>query len=96
MITSLSWLKNHLSTNANLNQIADRLTDIGLEVENIEDKENDYKDFTIAKVIKAEKHPNADRLKVCKVETSKGNVQVVCGAPNAKSGMFGVFAPSDG
>ena len=92
---TLSWLKEHLETKAKIDVITDTLTNIGLEVENIEDKENDYKDFTIAKVISADKHPNADRLKVCKVETSKGNVQVVCGAPNAKSGMFGVFAPSD-
>ncbi len=92
---TLSWLKEHLETKAKIDVITDTLTNIGLEVENIEDKENDYKHFTIAKVINADKHPNADRLKVCKVETSKGNVQVVCGAPNAKSGMFGVFAPSD-
>ncbi|MDC0192358.1 phenylalanine--tRNA ligase subunit beta [Alphaproteobacteria bacterium] len=92
---TLSWLKEHLETKAEIDIIIDTLTNIGLEVENIEDKENDYKHFTIAKVISADKHPNADRLKVCKVETSKGNVQVVCGAPNAKSGMFGVFAPSE-
>ena len=92
---TLSWLKEHLETKAKIDVITDTLTNIGLEVENIEDKENDYKDFTIAKVISADKHPNADRLKVCKVETSKGKVQVVCGAPNAKSGMFGIFALID-
>ena len=79
---TLSWLKEHLETKAEIDIIIDTLTNIGLEVENIEDKENDYKHFTIAKVISADKHPNADRLKVCIVEASKGYVQVVCGAPN--------------
>ena len=92
---TLSWLKDHLKTNAELDKILNTLTNIGLEVEKIENRAEDYKNFTIAKVISAEKHPNADRLKVCSVETSLGNFQVVCGAPNAKSGMMGIFAPVD-
>ena len=92
---TLSWLKEHLETKANINQIAETLTNIGLEVEGIQNKEQDYKNFSIAKVLSAEKHPNADRLKVCSVQTVNGDFQVVCGAPNAKAGMMGVFAPVD-
>ena len=92
---TLSWLKDHLETKSKLPIISDTLTNIGLEVEYIDNKIDDYKDFTVAEVISAEKHPDADRLKVCQVKTIKGNFQVVCGAPNAKSGMMGVFAPSD-
>ena len=92
---TLSWLKEHLETKENLNTISETLTNIGLEVEEIQNKEEDYKKFSIAKVLSAEKHPNADRLKVCSVETANGNFQVVCGAPNAKAGMMGVFAPVD-
>ena len=85
---TLSWLKEHLETKANINQIAETLTNIGLEVEGIQNKEQDYKNFSIAKVLSAEKHPNADRLKVCSVQTVNGDFQVVCGAPNAKAGMM--------
>ena len=92
---TLSWLKEHLETKANLTQLSETLTNIGLEVEEIQNKEEDYKNFSVAKVLSAEKHPNADRLKVCSVETVNGKFQVVCGAPNAKSGMMGVFAPVD-
>ena len=92
---TLSWLKNHLDTNCELSQISDTLTNIGLEVENIENKAKEFKDFTVAKILNTEKHPDADRLKVCKVETINGNFQVVCGAPNAKTGMMGIFAPVD-
>ena len=94
MITSLSWLKNHLFTKANLNQVADRLTEIGLEVENIKSSNNNLDNFIICKIIKAEKHPNADKLKLCDVDIGSGNlVKVVCGAQNAKDGLFGVYAP---
>ncbi len=82
---TLSWLKDHLNTSAKLSVISDTLTNIGLEVESIENQEEELKNFTVAKVLKAEKHPDADRLKVCKVETVQGNFQAVCGAPNAKS-----------
>ena len=92
---TLSWLKDHLNTNAELSVISDTLTNIGLEVEHIENKADEFKNFTVAKVLSAEKHPDADRLKVCRVETVQGNFQVVCGAPNAKVGLMGVFAPTN-
>ena len=92
---TLSWLKDHIETNSSLSIISDTLTNIGLEVEHIENKAEEFKNFTVAKVISSEKHPDADRLKVCIVETINGNFQVVCGAPNAKPGMMGVFAPTD-
>ncbi|CAN7592741.1 phenylalanine--tRNA ligase subunit beta [Neorhizobium sp. LjRoot104] len=89
---TLSWLKDHLETDATLNEICERLTAIGLEVEDVDDKAA-YKPFVIAKVISAEKHPSADRLKVLMVDAGDGKpVQVVCGAPNARAGMVGAFA----
>ena len=90
---TLSWLKNHLDTNASLEQICDKLTSIGLEVENVEDPSKKYEAFKVAYVESAIQHPNADRLRVCMVKTEKGVLQVVCGAPNARAGMKGVFAP---
>lgn len=92
---TLSWLKDHLETDEPLEKLADKLTMIGLEVENIEDKAKALKPFTIAKVISAEQHPNADRLRVCMVDTGDGGapVQVVCGAPNARAGLVSVFSP---
>ena len=92
---TLSWLKDHLDTSAELSVISDTLTNIGLEVENIENKAEEFKNFTVAKILSADKHPDADRLKVCNVQTSSGNFQVVCGANNAKEGLIGVFAPVD-
>ena len=92
---TLDWLKDHLDTSADLNTITDTLTNIGLEIENVEDKSNDFKDFSVAKVVKAEKHPDADKLKVCQVKTNNGDFQVVCGAPNAREGMLGIFAPEN-
>ncbi|HEY6859990.1 MAG TPA: phenylalanine--tRNA ligase subunit beta [Pseudolabrys sp.] len=91
---TLSWLKEHLDTDASLSEIVDKLTMIGLEVENVEDKASLLKPFVIAAVISAEKHPNADRLRVCMVDIGDGKaIQVVCGAPNARAGMKGVFSP---
>jgi phenylalanyl-tRNA synthetase beta chain len=90
---TLSWLKEHLDTEASLAAIADKLTMIGLEVERIEDAGRALAPFVIARVISAEQHPNADRLRLCMVDTGSGDpVQVVCGAPNARTGMKGVFA----
>jgi phenylalanyl-tRNA synthetase beta chain len=91
---TLSWLKEHLDTDEPLEKLADKLTMIGLEVENIEDKAKALKPFSIARVISAEQHPNADRLRVCMVETGDGGapVQVVCGAPNARAGLVSVFS----
>ena len=90
---TLPWLMEHLDTDASLSAIVDKLTMIGLEVENVEDKANLLKPFVIASVISAEKHPNADRLRVCMVDIGDGKpIQVVCGAPNARAGMKGVFS----
>ena len=90
---TLSWLKEHLETDATLQEIADKLTMVGLEVERIDDKASSLAPFTVARVISAEKHPDADRLRVCMVDPGDGKpVQVVCGAPNARAGMIGVFA----
>ena len=92
---TLSWLLEHLETKANIETIESTLTNIGLEVESIKDRTDELKYFKVAKVLSAEKHPNADRLKVCKVKSQNGIFQVVCGAPNAKTGMLGVFAPEN-
>src|SRR6266849_8114013 len=91
---TLAWLREHLDTEASLDEIVDRLTMIGLEVERVEDKAKELGAFIVTRVISAERHPNADRLRVCMVDTGAGPpVQVVCGAPNARAGMKGVFAP---
>ena len=91
---TLSWLKDHLDTEASLDVIAETLTRIGLEVEGVEDKASALKPYVIAKVLGAEPHPNADRLRVCSVDAGDGQpLQVVCGAPNARAGMLSVFAP---
>ena len=91
---TLGWLKEHLDTDAPLAAIIDKLTMIGLEVECVADRGKALAPFSIARVISAEQHPNADRLRVCMVDTGAGEpVQVVCGAPNARSGMKGVFVP---
>src|ERR1700730_9154782 len=91
---TLSWLKDHLDTSEPLDAITHKLTMIGLEVENVENKAKALAPFTIARVISAEQHPNADRLRVCMVDTGSGDpVQVVCGAPNARADMKGVFSP---
>jgi phenylalanyl-tRNA synthetase beta chain len=94
MKLTLSWLKDHLDTTASLAEIVEKLTAIGLEVEGVDDPAAKLKGFTVAYVISAEKHPNADKLKVCMVDTGAGEpVQVVCGAPNARTGMKSVFSP---
>ncbi len=90
---TLSWLKDHLDTSASLAEIVDTLTRVGLEVESVEDPSRKYDGFVVASVIEAKQHPNADRLKVCIVDAGQGQVQVVCGAPNARTGMKGVFSP---
>ena len=91
---TLSWLKDHLDTTEPVEAIAEALTRVGLEVEGIEDKAKALAAFTVAYVIDAKQHPNADRLRVCLVDTGAGEpVQVVCGAPNARTGMKSVFSP---
>ncbi|MER8913060.1 phenylalanine--tRNA ligase subunit beta [Mesorhizobium sp. M0761] len=93
MKLTLSWLKDHLDTDATLDEIVERLTSIGLEVEHVDDKAG-LKPFVIAKVLTAVQHPDADRLRVLTVDTGNGAapVQVVCGAPNARAGLIGAFA----
>jgi phenylalanyl-tRNA synthetase beta chain len=93
MKITLSWLKDHLETDADATAIAGKLTSTGLEVETVEDAGARLKDFTVAYVVSAEKHPNADKLKLCMVDAGTGvPIQVVCGAPNAHTGMKAVFA----
>ena len=90
---TLSWLKDHLDTEASLGEIADALTRVGLEVEGIEDPAERFRGFTVARILEASQHPNADRLRVCSVDTGAGSpVQVVCGAPNARAGLVTVFS----
>ncbi len=90
---TLSWLKDYLETDASADEVAEALTHIGLEVEDIHNPAETLKPFVIADVVEAKPHPNADRLRVCLVDPGTGTpVQVVCGAPNARTGMKGVFA----
>jgi phenylalanyl-tRNA synthetase beta chain len=94
---TLSWLKEHLDTDASLDEIVTKLTMIGLEVESVEDKGKLLAPYVIARVTEAKQHPNADRLRVCMVDIGPSGdgkpIQVVCGAPNARTGMTGVFVP---
>ena len=93
MKITTNWLKDHLDTKLNENQIIDQLTRIGLEVENVENLPSDLDSFLIVKILKTEKHPDADRLKVCDVDIgAKDSVKVVCGAPNAKEGLITIYA----
>lgn len=91
---TLSWLKEHLDTDATLVQVRDTLTMLGLEVEGLTNPAESLKGFVVGYVVEAVQHPNADRLRVCKVDTGGTVVQVVCGAPNARTGMKGIFAPT--
>ena len=90
---TLSWLKTHLETDAPVDAIAAKLTAIGLEVEEVRQPGDDFAPFTVAHVVEAKQHPNADKLRLCVVDTGTEQVEVVCGAPNARTGMKGVFAP---
>ena len=97
MKTTLSWLKEHLDTDATIGEIAERLIMLGHDVESVEDRAASLDGFVVARVLKAEPHPNADRLRVCLVDAGGGpdaEVQIVCGAPNARAGMKGVFGPA--
>ena len=94
MIITISWLKKHLQTKANESEIIDKLTNIGLEVEGVKQNLGELGEFKIAKILKAEKHPNADKLKVCDVSIGgKEIIKVVCGAPNARDGLITIYAP---
>ena len=94
MIITYPWLKEHLNTKANEAKIIDQLTSIGLEVESVKESKSELGEFKIAKILKAEKHPNADKLKVCDITLDgKKVIKVVCGAPNAREGLLTVYAP---
>ena len=89
---SLSWLKSHLDTDADAATVAEKLTAIGLEVEEVSNPAEALTPFKVARVLTAERHPQADKLQVLSVDTGSGEpLQVVCGAPNARAGMLGVF-----
>ena len=90
---TIDWLKEHLDTKLQDNALIEKLTDIGLEVESFENLNSDLDNFKVAKIINAEQHPNADRLRVCEVDIGQeNNVKVVCGAPNAKKDLLTVYA----
>jgi phenylalanyl-tRNA synthetase beta chain len=94
MKITTNWLKEHLETKLSENQIIDKLTDVGLEVENVDSQSGELDSFIVAKILKAEKHPDADRLRVCDVDIGLENsVKVVCGAPNAQEGLLTIYAP---
>ncbi len=90
---TLSWLREHLDTDATLDKIVESMIAVGLEVEHVDDPKERLKAFTIGEVLEAEKHPEADKLKVCKVATKDGVLQIVCGAPNARKGLKVAYAP---
>src|SRR5690606_14224368 len=91
---TLSWLKDYLDTDASLEQIAETLTDMGLEVEDITDPARDMAGFIVGEVVECGPHPDADKLQVTMVDTGTEKLQVVCGAPNCRLGLKGVFAPA--
>ena len=93
MIITIPWLKEHLNTKANEEKIIEQLTNIGLEVESVKANSGEMSEFKIAKVLKAEKHPNADRLKLTTVDIGEESLlQIVCGAPNVESGQHVIVA----
>ncbi|MGE0830591.1 MAG: phenylalanine--tRNA ligase subunit beta, partial [Hyphomonadaceae bacterium] len=89
---TLSWLQDHLETDADIGRIVDAMTMAGLEVEHVEDPAAKLKPFTVARILSAAKHPNADKLQVCQVETRDGVKEIVCGAPNARAGLVTAYA----
>ena len=90
---TLSWLKDHLETEATTQDVVDAMTMAGLEVEHVDDPAARLAAFSVAKIVEAVQHPNADRLRVCQVETRDGRKEIVCGAPNARAGITVVYAP---
>ena len=90
---TLSWLKEHLATDAQIDDIVERVTMIGLEVEDVENAGAKLAPFSVARIISAARHPNADKLQVCQVETKDGQKEIVCGAPNARAGLVTAYAP---
>ena len=94
MIITYPWLKEHLNTKANESKTMEQLTSIGLEVEGVKESKGELSEFKIAKILKTEKHPNADKLKVCDITLDgKKVIKVVCGAPNAREGLLTIYAP---
>ena len=93
MKLTIDWLKEHLDTKFNDNEIIEKLTDVGLEVESFERVNSDLDTFKVAKIINAERHPNADKLKICDVDIGEqSTIKVVCGASNAKKDLLTVYA----
>ncbi|HEX3917149.1 MAG TPA: phenylalanine--tRNA ligase subunit beta, partial [Caulobacteraceae bacterium] len=90
---TLSWLKSHLDTSASVADVAAAMTMAGLEVEHVADPGAKLAAFSVARIVEAHQHPNADRLRVCQVETRDGMKEIVCGAPNARAGLFTIYAP---
>ena len=90
---TLSWLKEHLETDATVEQVVEAMTMAGLEVESVEDPAAKLAKFTVAKIVEAVQHPNADKLRVCQVDTKDGRLEIVCGAPNARAGLTTIYAP---
>ena len=90
---TLSWLKDHLATDASVDQVVDAMTMAGLEVEHVEDPGAKLNAFSVARIVEAVQHPNADRLRVCQVDTRDGRKEIVCGAPNARAGLVTIYAP---
>src|SRR5690606_38559195 len=90
---TLSWLKAHLDSEADVGQVAEAMTMAGLEVEEVHDPIAALAPFTVARIVSAERHPNADRLQVCQVETVDGMKEIVCGASNARAGLTTIYAP---
>ena len=90
---TLSWLKDHLETDASISRIVDAMTAAGLEVEHVDDPTAKLAPFSVAKIVEAVQHPNADRLRVCQVDTIDGRKEIVCGAPNARAGVTTIYAP---
>ena len=90
---TLSWLKEHLDTTADLGAVVEAMTMAGLEVEHVENPGEKLAKFTVAKIVEAVQHPNADKLRVCQVDTKDGRLEIVCGAPNARAGLTTIYAP---
>jgi phenylalanyl-tRNA synthetase beta chain len=90
---TLSWLKEHLDTTATVDEVVDAMTMAGLEVEHVDDPGAKLAAFTVAKIVEAVQHPNADKLRVCQVDTKDGRLEIVCGAPNARAGLTTIYAP---
>src|SRR5271163_405393 len=89
---TLAWLKTHLDTSASVAEVAAAMTMAGLEVEHVEDPGAKLAAFSVAKIVEAVQHPNADRLRVCQVDTKDGRKEIVCGAPNARAGLTTIYA----